>query len=229
MNPFVNRACRVYSRLVLVLMVAAFSPLSGQSQNALSAAQLKWLESLSQEQREAMVERIRDGQSNTASQDTLEFPETMDHLPAEAVESELPEELRIEGGTTLVVTMTLKDEIEPADERAFSDDSNRTRLLGQRVYQVDANGVLELPGVAIVPLGGLSAEEAATRLMSEPLLSLVDVIAQILPLEPFGTAALEPFGYDLFNGVPTTFAPSPPRWPTVRCRPTRAAATCCGG
>ncbi len=34
------------------------------------------------------------------------------------------------------------------------------------------------------------------------------MVVTLLPLEPTGTAALKPFGYDLFAGVPSTFAPA---------------------
>jgi polysaccharide export outer membrane protein len=81
-------------------------------------------------------------------------------------------------------------------------------LLGSRVYELDSSGVLSLRGIGSIPLAGLTEPQIASRLASEPELQGFNVDVAILPLEPIGTAALEPFGYDLFEGAPTTFAPA---------------------
>ena len=67
--------------------------------------------------------------------------------------------------------------------------------------------MLELPGLPAIPLAGLTASEATKRLGADPDLSDYAVKLTLLRLVPFGNEALKPFGYDLFEGVPSTFAP----------------------
>jgi protein involved in polysaccharide export with SLBB domain len=84
----------------------------------------------------------------------------------------------------------------------------RDRVLRRNPYKLDKWGILNVPELGPIPLGGLSVEEATQRLQAETVLRdfLVDVTR--LPLRPVGTEALKPFGYDLFAGVPSTFAPA---------------------
>jgi protein involved in polysaccharide export with SLBB domain len=120
-------------------------------------------------------------------------------LPFLEFEEEQEEELRIEGGDSIVVTTKLKEDIDPADARAFMADINRSRFLGSLFFELDKRGALALKGIDPIPLAGLSAEEVAIRLGSEPLLSALDIEVTILPLTPMGEDALEPFGYRLFG------------------------------
>ncbi|MBS0614372.1 MAG: SLBB domain-containing protein, partial [Proteobacteria bacterium] len=57
------------------------------------------------------------------------------------------------------------------------------------------------------PLAGLTAKEASERLAADPTLVDFEVKVILLRLEVFGDEALKPFGYDLFEGSPSTFAP----------------------
>jgi polysaccharide biosynthesis/export protein len=75
-------------------------------------------------------------------------------------------------------------------------------------YRLSPDGVLQLPGFADIPLGGLTQFEATVRLQSDPELRRFDVSLIRLPLKKFGTEALKPFGYDLFERAPSTFAPA---------------------
>ena len=74
-------------------------------------------------------------------------------------------------------------------------------------YVINRFGVLELPGLPAIPLAGLTASEATKRLAADPELSAWFVRVVLLRLVPTGQQALKPFGYDLFEGVPSTFAP----------------------
>ncbi len=81
------------------------------------------------------------------------------------------------------------------------------RALRGNPYKLDANGVLRIPGVAPVPLAGLTEDQATDRLNRDPALGDFDITVTLLPLEKIDAEALRPFGYDLFAGVPSTFAP----------------------
>ncbi len=74
-------------------------------------------------------------------------------------------------------------------------------------YRLDRSGAIDLPGLGIVPLAGLTVLQATQRLAVEQFLQDFRIKLTLLPLEPVGSDALKPFGYDLFAGSPTTFAP----------------------
>jgi len=87
-------------------------------------------------------------------------------------------------------------------------DEVRKRILSGNPYQLNSLGVLEIPGLPGIQLAGLTAFEATKRLRADPELN-TDYVARLtlLRLNPSGEGALKPFGYDLFKGLPSTFAP----------------------
>lgn len=84
----------------------------------------------------------------------------------------------------------------------------RDRIHRRNPYRLDKWGILIVPELGPIPLAGLTVEEAMSRLGAEQALSEFVVHITHLPLLPVGTEALKPFGYDLFAGVPSTFAPA---------------------
>ena len=86
-------------------------------------------------------------------------------------------------------------------------ESFRARILDGNPFKLNTFGVLEMPGLPAIPLAGLTASEATKRLGADPDLADFAVRLTLLRLVPSGNAALKPFGYDLFEGVPSTFAP----------------------
>jgi protein involved in polysaccharide export with SLBB domain len=97
-------------------------------------------------------------------------------------------------------------------ERTPEEDARlqelRERVLRRNPYKLDKWGILNVPELGPIPLAGLTAEEATQRIAAE--LRLADFIVELtrLPLKAVGSEALKPFGYDLFAGSPTTFAPA---------------------
>jgi polysaccharide biosynthesis/export protein len=83
----------------------------------------------------------------------------------------------------------------------------RDRILKGNPYKLNRFGVLELPGLPSIPLAGLTADEATRRLSADPDLRDYTVKLTLLRLEPLDDQGVKPFGYDLFQGVPSTFAP----------------------
>jgi len=83
----------------------------------------------------------------------------------------------------------------------------RQRIVSNNPYKLNRFGVLELPGLPAIPLAGLTASEATRRLGADPDFRDFFVKLVLLRLEPSGQQALKPFGYDLFQSVPSTFAP----------------------
>jgi polysaccharide export outer membrane protein len=83
----------------------------------------------------------------------------------------------------------------------------RDRILKGNPYKLNRFGVLEIPGLPSIPLAGLTAEEATRRLSADPDLRDYTVKLTLLRLEPLDDESAKPFGYDLFQGAPSTFAP----------------------
>jgi polysaccharide biosynthesis/export protein len=91
-------------------------------------------------------------------------------------------------------------------EQAITDQFQK-RILNNNPYTLNRFGVLELPGLPAMPVAGLTASEATKRLGADRDLNDYFVRLTLLRLQPSGQEALKPFGYDLFEGVPSTFAP----------------------
>ncbi|MCZ8132985.1 MAG: SLBB domain-containing protein [Steroidobacteraceae bacterium] len=83
----------------------------------------------------------------------------------------------------------------------------RTRVLDANPLRLDETGALRIPGIAEIPLAGLTEDQATKRLASDPALRDFRVLLTLLPLKPQGLDALERFGYDLFSSQASTFAP----------------------
>ncbi len=74
-------------------------------------------------------------------------------------------------------------------------------------YQLSREGALTLPGFAPIALMGLTEDQATLRLKVEPAFRDIDIRLTRLPIKKTGAEALKPFGYDLFDRAPSTFAP----------------------
>jgi len=97
--------------------------------------------------------------------------------------------------------------ITKTDEEKAAAEKFQKRILSNNPYQLNRFGVLELPGLPAIPVAGLTASEATKRLSADPELNDYFVRLTLLRLTPSGGEGLKPFGYDLFEGVPSTFAP----------------------
>ncbi len=93
------------------------------------------------------------------------------------------------------------------DEAKARSEDFRKRILSSNPYKLNRFGVLELPGLPAIPVAGLTASEATKRLGADPDLSDYFVALTLLRIQPTGAEGLKPFGYDLFEGSPSTFAP----------------------
>lgn len=195
---------RVLSRLArpLALLLAAHA---AAAQSVPTAEQLRMLERMSPAERAAIVESLQKPAAPALSaQPAAPAGASAPALPA-TLEAQ-PAEARVQGDDTLVIDATLRKDADKRRLEAFTADANRARILGSRSYRLDKDGVLALPGIATIPLAGLTAEEVAVRLEAEPLLDILDIGVTLLPLTPIGPQALKPFGYSMFQSRPDLFA-----------------------
>lgn len=84
----------------------------------------------------------------------------------------------------------------------------RDRIGGRNPYRLDAFGRLPVPELGEIQVAGLTEAQTEQRLAVEALLKDFTIDVVRLPLERAGEEALQPFGYDLFAGIPSTFAPA---------------------
>ena len=86
-------------------------------------------------------------------------------------------------------------------------DALMVLIRSKNPYQLSRDGTLSLPGFPPMELLGLTEEQATLRLKAEPTLRGMDIRLTRLPLKKTGVEGLKPFGYDLFDHAPSTFAP----------------------
>jgi polysaccharide export outer membrane protein len=93
------------------------------------------------------------------------------------------------------------------DQQRASQQKMILQIRLKNPYTLSREGVLTLPGLAAMPLGGLTEMQATLRLEADPMLSGLFFRITRLPLRKMGLEGLKPFGYDLFERDPSTFSP----------------------
>ena len=120
-------------------------------------------------------------------------------------------EPRLEPGDTIVIRFEPREDDPRAPLRTAEEQQQLAQFLDRleegNPYQLDSSGCCTCPGVPAIPLAGLDVDEATVRVQAETALRPFTIIVTFLPLEPVGIAALEPFGYDLFERSRRAFAP----------------------
>lgn len=99
-------------------------------------------------------------------------------------------------------------EVERTPDELRQLEDLRNRVMRRNPYKLDKWGILNVPELGPIPMAGLTVEEATQRLTAELRLSEFIVTFTRLPLKLTGPQALKPYGYDLFAGMPSTFAPA---------------------
>jgi polysaccharide biosynthesis/export protein len=114
----------------------------------------------------------------------------------------------VEQGTSTSTTEQAQQKLERTAEETERLEDFRERVLRRNPYRLDKWGILNVAELGPIPLAGLTVEEATQRIAA--VLRLADFVVTVtrLPLKPLGTQALKPFGYDLFSGIASTFAPA---------------------
>jgi len=204
---------------VLQLIAAAFLLLLvATSQSAAqtlqpTAEQQQMLDRLPPAQRKQALKALEElnrqrsdtGQQSSIAEDLTPLPQT-DELLAEDSEAVSGEPVS-EGGTRLIIDLDAKLFLTREEIATLEDDAALQRIQGSHYYELNESGVLVLPGLPSIPLLGLTAEAIEKRLGAEPSLFFFDVGVSVLDVPSIGTAALEPFGYGVFESTLTGFEP----------------------
>jgi protein involved in polysaccharide export with SLBB domain len=170
---------------------------------AQTAEQMKVFQSLPPEQQQEILQKIGERTGSQQQTAPLAAPALPTSMPkSDITTDQLVDALetvpRLRAGDTVLLTVDIPAEI----DRARSEF--RRRILDGNPYNLDRMGRLVLQDTTSIVLAGLTAGEAAVRLNADPQLRGFTFGVRLLPVEP----ELKPFGYDLFNNVPTTFAPA---------------------
>ena len=125
------------------------------------------------------------------------------------------ERRKAESRSRIIIDLIPLETLLPQEMIELEEDPVLARISGTHYYELDEFGVLELPGLQKIPLLGLSDETITRRLSAEPDLRFFRISATLLNSESFGTEALLPFGYDVFEPrefgfEPVTSGPVPP-------------------
>jgi protein involved in polysaccharide export with SLBB domain len=187
----------------------------------LTPEQQAMLDQLPPAQRQQALEAIRQFERKNAGDSSASSITEELELPAtslEAPEAEFPliqEELKAEGGSRLVITLTPREDLNSREVRELESDPALELVTGSNYYELDESGVLVMPGLPTIPLLGLTEESIQERLTAEPALSVFDVEVSLLDVKSAAAGALEPFGYEVFETPaggfePVTSGPVPP-------------------
>ncbi len=137
--------------------------------------------------------------------DEEQQPSDLAQKPEEdAVQEEDAERKRFQEGDTLILYLRVAgDDDDEQEEHSHSasqfDEQRAKRELQARIFRLDKNGYLDLPDVGKIQLAGLSEEEAAARILLEPVYRHYEVGVKRLPVVKSGLDALKPFGHDVFR------------------------------
>jgi protein involved in polysaccharide export with SLBB domain len=179
----------------------------------LTPQQEAMLNQLPQEQRQQALEALRQlNQQNSGTTDQSDITESLSPLNQDAAPDMLPpseheEEPRAGGGSRLVINFTLREFLSDDEQDELVSDVAVARLQGSHYFELDEAGVLVLPGLPTIPLLGLTEESITQRLNAEPALRVFEVTVALIGVESAVEQALEPFGYDVFESVTSSFQP----------------------
>ncbi|MBC7983261.1 MAG: hypothetical protein H7Y02_05330, partial [Candidatus Obscuribacterales bacterium] len=159
--------------------------------------------------RSTTVETVRQGELRLKSGDTILL--YLEIRKFDGPEPKIaPTPNFVPGAPTLAaaVPAETRSPITYTAERTSELNEMRARIQRRNPYRLDTYGTLHLPESGAIALAGLNVEQAQERLTAEYSLKDFKITLAQLPVDPQGVSALKPFGYDLFAGSPSTFAPA---------------------
>jgi protein involved in polysaccharide export with SLBB domain len=209
---FLRRFLLAFGVVAALSAGLASAPVSAQ---APTPQQLELLKSLSPSDRAALMEQLGISAETMGASGETPKPTVPGAVDAEARADAAREaalerarkELTFQPDDTVLVEITPKAAgagVSPFDS---ADQVFIESVLRRNPYQLDRSAALQLPGLDPIALGGLSEQQANRRLAADPSLRRFETKVTRLPVTRAGLAGLKPFGYDLFNDSPSTFAP----------------------
>lgn len=225
------------SRIALALVLAgAAVVVPAASAQTPTAQQMDLYKNLPADQQKQILESLGRGKGGATPDKDLQFPQTVQ--PRNTNDEPQDGERRLKAGDTILLYLEIRkfDGREPrqvpqvtnpampgvqpaplpdtrptitySPERSTELNLSRERIQRRNPLLLDSSGSLVLPETGPIVLAGLTVEEAQERLSVVESLKDFKITLTHLPVRAQGTAGLKPFGYDLFAGSPSTFAPA---------------------
>ena len=198
--------------------------------------QIDLYKNLPPDQQKAIMESLSKGGSGSKSDQQLSFPQTVQPRGVEQPKAEGGED-RLQPHDTILLYLEIRKFEGPSPrksetssaagakspaianaesrtpvtftpERTAELEQIRDRIRLRNPFKLDDSGALYMPETGPVMLAGLTVDEAEDRLSVNEQLKDFDISIVRLPVKPQDAEGLKPFGYDLFAGSPTTFAPA---------------------
>jgi protein involved in polysaccharide export with SLBB domain len=203
------------------LAVGVVAVMASASAQAPSPQQLEMLKSLSPSDRAALMEQLgistddpgaTPGATRAPGQPAAGEPSAERYADAarEASLERARKALTFQPEDTVLVEIVRATPADAAEAARPIDPADQVfieSVLRRNPYQLDRSSALQLPGLDPIAIGGLSEQQANRRLAADPSLRRFETTVTRLPVSRTGLAGLKPFGYDLFNDSPSTFAP----------------------
>jgi polysaccharide biosynthesis/export protein len=195
---------------LLLGALALFGLNTGAVAQTATSQQLEMFRNLPADQQQSILNSLSNSSGGAVtSQAPLTNPVTTAPVAAPATSTaQAPAEVRISRNSTLILAVELVDDNGSNEARQSLLADRKARILAGNPYVLDERGQLTLPFLPAIMLAGLKDDEAAQRLSSDPRLSGLKFRVNQLPVQSTGEKALKRYGYDLFDQVPTTFAPA---------------------
>jgi len=189
---------------LIALVLLAALPQFALAQSAPTPAQLEAFRNLPPGQQQSVLDAIGGRQQGSQQDAQLSTPQTSIPLQRPTVADGPP---RMGPRSTLLIAVTVREASTDEFGGAFLTE-RRDRVLKGNPYQLDAEGRLTLPIAPPVNLSGLTDAQASQLLDADPRLAGLNFSVTLLPVKSEGVQGLKQFGYDVFDEVPTTFAPA---------------------
>ena len=177
---------------------------------------------------EAVIAERAGANSNTEQRsDARTVPEAAGQTAPPVTQAPEPEKLVLRAGSTLLLSVEKEPkkrsndgasgasgvgEVDEELEAMSPKAAEAIAVLIDRIargnpHRLDGQGALTIADLPRIQLAGLTEAQAAARLNAEPLLLGLRIGVAILPLIRDEQEALTPFGYAMFEGRSSSFAP----------------------
>ncbi|MCR4301078.1 MAG: SLBB domain-containing protein, partial [Sulfuricaulis sp.] len=198
--------------VVLLVSFLWFPPASYPAGSAPTKEQLQQFQQLPKAEREAILRSLQGKTREPIDQETSTVPAMPDSRISDSgtvtvIDPSILQPPRLKAGDTVVIQfqrMQPEAGDSPAPEKTSPEDRAAPgNIPEQKLFVLDQFGAVTLEKAGRIVLKGLNETEAAQRIAAEPVFKGLQAIVKLLPIEE----PLKPFGYDLFSGLPKTFAP----------------------
>src|SRR6266853_5412568 len=183
-----------------------------QAPSTLTPEQLQVFQNLPPDQQKAILDAM--SKSSTAGP-TDDSSKTGGEAVSEGGRRQAPKAATSETGpprmgpqSTVLLTVNVTGATDDKPELKAVLQDRLERIRRGNPYRLNGAGQLILPALPPITLWGLTASEASQRLNADPYLAGLSFTVSLLPVAPIGVEALVPFGYELFSGEQSSFAPS---------------------